>query len=76
MSENKELLIDSLAAQTVLHFVISVLTNEQKELLKGLANCASPAIADPDEDDEIREYMKEMHIKVKEIIEIGTKAFE
>lgn len=72
MSTNKDLLIDAMASHTVLHFVISVLNDDQKERLKALADFASPAHDDADAPEEIKGYMKELRAKVKDIIEIGS----
>lgn len=75
MSANNTLLIDSMAAHTVIQFVISVLTDEQKERLKELADFPSPTSAEANVPEELRGYMKELHAKVQEIIDIGTAKF-
>lgn len=76
MSSNKDLLIDTMATQAALHFVISVLSHEQKETLKTLVSTASNFPSAVDASDEIKGYLEEMHLKVQEIIEIGTSKLD
>lgn len=71
MSSNKGLLIDTMAAHTALHFIISVLSDDQKKRLENLVTAASNHPAEADVPDEIKGYMKELHLKVEEIIKIG-----
>ncbi|PXW18979.1 MULTISPECIES: hypothetical protein [Pantoea] len=72
MSSNKGLLIDTMAAHTAIQFIISVLSDEQKKRLENLVTAASALPAEAEISDEIKSYMEEMHLKVQEMVKIGT----
>lgn len=76
MNTEKTLLLDALAAQNALYFVISVLTDEQKEkltsMVNGYVNQPSPDTIGADESD----MLKELKTKVAGIIHTGTTKFD